>query len=206
MAGWLGASPLRAAGTGQTLETLSMAIRPLSCALIGRHAESSRITPVRRRWPSPREPCARCPASRQARVSTTNEVVMAVDNATLSVSPPRILRYLIVGTIALSAALPGTADAALLAYDSFAYGTDPSMGEYVLGDESTGIGVIGGQSPVIGPTLLLYRALDPVGRRRASREGASLTLLSRASGRCRGRPAGNGAIQLLYLRALGTRD
>jgi hypothetical protein len=54
--------------------------------------------------------------------------------------------------LALSSTLARPADAALLAYDPFAYGDDPSAGEYALGDESTGIGVIGGQSPAIGPT------------------------------------------------------
>ena len=78
---------------------------------------------------------------------------MAIDSATPSVCRPRILRCVSVGAVALSAVLAGPAAAALLAYDPFAYGADPSAGEYVLGDESAGTGVIGGQNPVIGPTL-----------------------------------------------------
>lgn len=40
----------------------------------------------------------------------------------------------------------------LLAYDPFAYGSDPAQGEYALGDENAGTNVIGGQNPTIGPT------------------------------------------------------
>jgi len=69
---------------------------------------------------------------------------MVIDNATRTVFRA--------AAIALSATLAGAAHAALLAYDPFAYGSDPSAGEYALGDEDSGIGLIGGQNPVIGPT------------------------------------------------------
>lgn len=69
---------------------------------------------------------------------------MTIDNAARTVCRS--------AAIALSATLAGAVNAALLAYDPFAYGADPSAGEYVLGDEISGSGVIGGQSPVIGPT------------------------------------------------------
>lgn len=50
--------------------------------------------------------------------------------------------------------LGGAADGALLAYDPFAYGdpANPAAGEYAIGDESTGVDVLGTQNPVIGPT------------------------------------------------------
>lgn len=77
---------------------------------------------------------------------------MVIDNAYRSAARAQVLRHFAVGAIALSAALAGTADAALLAYDPFAYGANPAAGEYVLGDEGTGVGVIGTQNPTIGPT------------------------------------------------------
>ncbi len=44
------------------------------------------------------------------------------------------------------------ARAGVLAYDPFAYGPNPALGQYALGDEEAGTNVIGGQNPVIGPT------------------------------------------------------
>ncbi len=55
---------------------------------------------------------------------------------------------LLVLTLSTSAA----AHAELLAYDPFAFGNNPAQGQYALGDEESGIGVIGGQNPTIGPT------------------------------------------------------
>ncbi len=47
----------------------------------------------------------------------------------------------------------GTAARAdLLAYDPFVLGDNPALGQYLPGDDSTGVNVIGGQNPVIGPT------------------------------------------------------
>ncbi len=66
------------------------------------------------------------------------------------------LYSLMAGAIALSATQAGPAEAILLAYDPFAYGDDPSAGEYVLGDETTSVGVIGTQNPVIGPTAFYF--------------------------------------------------
>lgn len=55
----------------------------------------------------------------------------------------------------LSIATPFTGNAAradLLAYDPFAYGMNPAAGEYALGNEESGVDVIGSQNPTIGPT------------------------------------------------------
>lgn len=49
----------------------------------------------------------------------------------------------------------GTAQAALLAYEPFEFGVDvvdPAAGQYALGDEDAGTGLLGGQNPIIGPT------------------------------------------------------
>lgn len=53
---------------------------------------------------------------------------------------------------ALTASLSSNANAALLAYDPFAYGNDPTQGQYALGDEDAGTNGLGGQNPSIGPT------------------------------------------------------
>jgi hypothetical protein len=57
----------------------------------------------------------------------------------------------------LAAGLLAAADAhaVLLAYDPFDWAkpiANPADGEYAIGDDSTGVNVIGGQNPVIGPT------------------------------------------------------
>lgn len=46
------------------------------------------------------------------------------------------------------------AQAALLAYEPFEYGdvAVPAEGQYMVGDENAGTGLLGGQNPVIGPT------------------------------------------------------
>lgn len=56
--------------------------------------------------------------------------------------------------VAGSTLFVGTARAALLAYEPFEYGdvAEPSAGQYALGDENTGVNVLSGQNPVIGPT------------------------------------------------------
>lgn len=56
------------------------------------------------------------------------------------------------GVLAIS--LGTSAQAALLAYDPFAYGdpADPAQGQYTLGDEDAETGLLGGQNPTIGPT------------------------------------------------------
>lgn len=48
----------------------------------------------------------------------------------------------------------GEAQADLLAYEPFAYAEVPvpANGEYALGNEESGVGVLGGQNPTIGPT------------------------------------------------------
>ena len=46
--------------------------------------------------------------------------------------------------------LTTTASAALLVYDPFSHDGAPTS--YLLGDESSGINVIGGQNPVVQPT------------------------------------------------------
>jgi hypothetical protein len=51
-------------------------------------------------------------------------------------------------TVLLVAFLPRQADAALFAYDQFSVGP----GGYLIGDDSTGVNVLGGQNPAIGPT------------------------------------------------------
>ena len=47
-----------------------------------------------------------------------------------------------------------TVSAALFAYDPFAFGDPavPANGEYTAGDDATGVNVLGGQNPTIGPT------------------------------------------------------
>lgn len=52
------------------------------------------------------------------------------------------------------AGLAATADATLFAYEPFEYGdvAIPAEGQYAVGDEGSGVGVLGGQNPVIGPT------------------------------------------------------
>jgi hypothetical protein len=64
------------------------------------------------------------------------------------------LRFCRVLAIACLSSLAGTADALLLAYEPFEYGdvAVPSEGQYAVGNEDSGIGVLGGQDPVIGPT------------------------------------------------------
>jgi len=44
------------------------------------------------------------------------------------------------------------ANSALLSYDPFAFGPNPALGQYALGNEDAGTNLIGGQNPVIGPT------------------------------------------------------
>ncbi len=75
----------------------------------------------------------------------------AVRKAAKSGSQLRLCRALAV--VCLSS-LAGTADATLFAYEPFEYGdvAVPSEGQYALGDEDSGINVLGGQNPVIGPT------------------------------------------------------
>ena len=46
----------------------------------------------------------------------------------------------------------GHARASLLAYEPFAFGDPPALGQYALGDEDAGTNVLGGQNPPIGPT------------------------------------------------------
>lgn len=75
----------------------------------------------------------------------------AVRNAARSGSQLRLRHALAVVCLASFA---GTAGATLLAYEPFEYGdvAVPSEGQYAVGDEDSGIGVLGGQDPVIGPT------------------------------------------------------
>lgn len=47
----------------------------------------------------------------------------------------------------------GDARAVLLAYEPFAFGDPPSPDQYALGDEDEGTGLLGGQDPLVGPTL-----------------------------------------------------
>lgn len=56
--------------------------------------------------------------------------------------------------IAAIAAPCGTAQADLLAYDPFDYADVPvpALGQYAIGDEDSGVNVLGGQNPSIGPT------------------------------------------------------
>ncbi|MDM8009076.1 MAG: hypothetical protein QUV05_23290 [Phycisphaerae bacterium] len=56
--------------------------------------------------------------------------------------------FLLGSTLTMS----GVAHADLVAYDPFAYGSDPAQGQYALGDEDAGTNVMGGQNPSIGPT------------------------------------------------------
>ena len=60
--------------------------------------------------------------------------------------------YLAVAACLMCAA--GDAQAALLAYEPFEYGdvAVPSEGQYAVGNEDAGTGVLGGQNPTIGPT------------------------------------------------------
>jgi hypothetical protein len=48
----------------------------------------------------------------------------------------------------------GTAKADLLAYDPFDYADVPvpALGQYAVGDEDSGVNVLGGQNPTVGPT------------------------------------------------------
>jgi hypothetical protein len=62
------------------------------------------------------------------------------------------VRVALLVTIALLAS-GGAARAALLAYEPFRYGAPPEADEYLLGNEETGVGVLGGQDPLPGPTL-----------------------------------------------------
>ena len=50
--------------------------------------------------------------------------------------------------------LAATAHAVLLAYEPFEYGdvAVPAEGQYAVGDENAGVGLLGGQDPPIGPT------------------------------------------------------
>ena len=63
-----------------------------------------------------------------------------------------LLSYLVVAVCLICA--DGEVQAALLAYEPFAYGdvAVPSDGQYTVGNEDSGTGVIGGQNPTIGPT------------------------------------------------------
>lgn len=71
---------------------------------------------------------------------------------------------------ALTASLSSNANAALLAYDPFAYGNDPTQGQYALGDEDAGTNGLGGQNPSIGPTAFYNGAwVQSGGVRRSSR-------------------------------------
>lgn len=56
--------------------------------------------------------------------------------------------------IACLACSAGVAQATLLAYEPFEYGdvAVPSEGQYALGNEDSGVNVLGGQNPTIGPT------------------------------------------------------
>lgn len=56
--------------------------------------------------------------------------------------------------IAGTAASCGTAQADLLAYDPFDYADVPvpAIGQYAIGDEDSGVNVLGGQNPTVGPT------------------------------------------------------
>lgn len=57
----------------------------------------------------------------------------------------------------------GDAGAALLAYDPFAFGDPPEQGEYALGDEDAGTDLLGGQNPLIGPTVFYAGAWEQSG-------------------------------------------
>ncbi|QDV72449.1 PEP-CTERM sorting domain-containing protein [Botrimarina mediterranea] len=65
---------------------------------------------------------------------------------------PRLMGALLV--IAGIGSLGGTSHATLLAYDPFKYGdvAVPSEGQYAIGDEASGVNVLGGQNPTVGPT------------------------------------------------------
>jgi hypothetical protein len=56
--------------------------------------------------------------------------------------------------IACLARLAGVAHATLLAYEPFEYGdvAVPSEGQYAVGNEDSGVKLLGGQNPTIGPT------------------------------------------------------
>jgi hypothetical protein len=60
----------------------------------------------------------------------------------------RTFHCIAAAALVLVALLPRNAHAALLAYDQFSIGP----GGYLVGDDSTGVNVLGGQNPNIGPT------------------------------------------------------
>jgi hypothetical protein len=65
---------------------------------------------------------------------------------------PKWTRALLVagGAVVAASGFTTRADAALLAYDPYLVGGGP--GAYLAGDDSTGVNVLGGQNPTIGPT------------------------------------------------------
>jgi hypothetical protein len=68
---------------------------------------------------------------------------------------PRTFGLVLVLTFsALVPLIQSTAHAALLAYDPFQYGdvAIPALGQYAVGNENSGVKVLGGQNPTIGPT------------------------------------------------------
>lgn len=63
-------------------------------------------------------------------------------------------RALHTGMLVLASSLltGAAAYADLLAYDPFLIGDNPALGQYLAGDENSGVNVLGGQNPFIGPT------------------------------------------------------
>lgn len=82
----------------------------------------------------------------------------------------------------------GDGRAALLAYEPFAYGDSPEQGEYALGDEDAGTGLLGGQNPLIGPTSFYAGAWEQGG-------GDSQVVKARRSLFYPGLATGQGGIQ-----------
>lgn len=68
----------------------------------------------------------------------------------MAMQKPAWRRLLLVAGAVAVASCVTRADAALLAYDPFA--TAPGPNQYLVGNDSTGVNVLGGQNPVIGPT------------------------------------------------------
>jgi hypothetical protein len=94
-------------------------------------------------------------------LATTVVTMLSIVPLWLAFMPPeawvRFLRrsapsLLGAATFAILTSLASPALATLLAYEPFLVGPTPADGEYVAGDEVLGIGVLGGQNPVIGPT------------------------------------------------------
>jgi hypothetical protein len=68
-----------------------------------------------------------------------------------TVHAPRTSRMLVVAAALLALALrASSAEAAVLLYDPFSHDGGPS--DYLLGDDSTGVNVLGGQNPIPQPT------------------------------------------------------